>query len=200
MSERELDKRVEKRKTVLEIASTKQHVGQGNSILISLKFYWRPLIDTFSLFWFKELTDRCQCGTFFKNKHTLEKHLKKSKNPICRPQVGGLPQGVVHKINGKTPNSITPESGPVGLLPTLLSVCVCRSVHWLCACHNQTGGIMVWRFCKLTGLTMQSLGVSVADCQVWPCKATAWCCHGIVTCSQVAWYDLWKPLQWARQW
>ena len=204
MTERELSKRereLRKEKTVFEIASTKQHVGQRHSIF--LKFYWRLLLDTFSLFWFKEFTDRCPCGTLFKSKKTLETHRKRSKNPLCGLQVGDLPQAVLHKINGKTPNSITPESGPVGLLPTLVSVCVCVcvSVCPLALCLSRSNR---WRhgvaICKLTGRTMQSLGVSMADCRVSPCKAMAQGCHGIVTCCQVARYDLWKPLQWARQW
>ena len=103
-------------------------------------------------------------------------------------------------------SALLPESGPVGprKAPTNINerVCVCVSVclcaHWLCASDDQTGGVimvMAWRFGRLTGRTMQSLGMhnSVADCQEWPCEAMARWCHGMVTCCQMARYDSWKP-------
>ena len=65
---------------------------------------------------------------------------------------------------------LLPESGPVGLLPTLMSVCVwcvCQSTGSVPVCDQlQTGGAMVWRSGRLTGMTIQSQGVAVAGCQV----------------------------------
>ena len=51
-------------------------------------------------------------------------------------------------------------SGPVGLLPASMSVCV--SVHWLCGSDDQTCGVMGWQYGRLTGMAMQSL-VPVGD-------------------------------------
>ena len=80
---------------------------------------------------------------------------------------------------------LLPESGPLGpsrLLPTLLSVCVCPSVHWICASW-QTSGAMMWRFGRLTGMTVQSHDTVVlwhgdwlSDSQVWLVKALTGIC------------------------
>ena len=51
--------------------------------------------------------------------------------------------------------------GPGGFLPTLMSVCVCLSVHWLCASDDETSGVMAWWCGRLTGMTMQTLGVAI---------------------------------------
>ena len=48
----------------------------------------------------------------------------------------------------------------------------------------KVGGVMAWRFGKLTGMTMQSLGMAIRW-QICKCEVMAGCCHGMVT----GWYQ-----------
>ena len=75
-----------------------------------------------------------------------------------------------------------------------MCVCVCPSVHWLCAIddHDQTGGVIArCLFGRVTDWTWHAKPWSddwVADCQLWPCEVMARCCHGMMT----FWYP-WQP-------
>ena len=86
-----------------------------------------------------------------------------------------------------------PESGP-GRAPTNIieRVSVCLSTGFV-PVVIKVSGVMAWRFGRLTGVTMQSLGVAIrwqitryAHAKSWhgAVMHMAQCCHGMVTC----WY------------
>ena len=58
-------------------------------------------------------------------------------------------------------NIYCPSLGPVGPSRAPANIVERVCVHWLCAGDDQTGGVMAWRFGRLTSKTMQSHGVAI---------------------------------------
>ena len=111
-------------------------------------------------FWYLQYKNKCWIDSF---------------ELLCRVVEEFLKQGVISY-------RLLPESGLVepSRAPTKINERV--SVHWLCASDDQTGGVMAWRFGRLTGMTLQSLGVAIRW-QIARCDhAKSW--HGAV----MAWW------------